>query len=188
MNAIQLLTQDHKKVRQLLSELEKTTTEDTEDRERLVGEISKEVSIHAQVEEEIFYPAFKEAAEKSTDEEMFFEAAEEHHVVELVLPELVETDPSTDEFSAKAKVLKELIEHHADEEEREMFKRAKSLMEPDELDDLGAQLEERKAELAADGEYEMAGAAPGRSSRARKGNGSRRATATRSKSTSRKRK
>ena len=157
MNAIQLLTQDHKKVRQLLSELEGTTTRNVRDRERLVREIEKEVSVHAQIEEEIFYPAFKAAAEAEEDNEMFFEAAEEHHVVEMVLPELVKTDPSTDEFSAKAKVFKELVEHHADEEEKEMFKRAKAIMEKDELEELGTRLEERKMELSGE-ELELVGA------------------------------
>jgi len=161
MNAIQLLTEDHKKVRQLLKELEGTTTKNVRDRERLCQEIEKEVTIHAQIEEEIFYPAFKAAAQKEEDKEMFFEAAEEHHVVETVLPELVRTDPSTPEFSAKAKVLKELIEHHAGEEEKEMFKRAKAIMDKDELEDLGTQLEERKMELGGE-EFELVGAASGR--------------------------
>ena len=162
MNAIKLLTQDHKKVRQLLSELADTTTDETSERERLVEQIANEVNIHAQIEEEIFYPAFKKAAEESEDEKMFYEAAEEHHVVEMVLPELVQTDPGTEEFSAKAKVLKELIEHHADEEENEMFKRARSLMDDDELEDLGTRLEERKMELGGE-ELELVGAVAGTS-------------------------
>jgi hemerythrin superfamily protein len=173
MNAIKLLMQDHKKVRQLLTELEGTTTRNTRDRERLVHEIETEVTIHAQVEEEIFYPAFKAAAKKSDDTEMFFEAAEEHHVVEMVMPELVACDPSTDEFTAKAKVLKELIEHHAGEEEKEMFKRAKVLMDEDELEELGTRLEERKMELSGE-EPELVGAGAS-SGRARNG-----ATAARS--------
>jgi hemerythrin-like domain-containing protein len=182
MNAIQLLTQDHKKVRQLLSELEGTTTRNVRDRERLVKEIEQEVTINAQIEEEIFYPAFKAAAEEEEDNEMFFEAAEEHHVVEMVLPELVQTDPSTDEFSAKAKVLKELIEHHADEEEKEMFKRAKSIMEKNELEELGTRMEERKMELGGE-ELEMvgAGASSGRAM-ARSGGGARAQSGTRSSS------
>ena len=178
MNAIKLLMQDHKKVRQLLTELEGTTTRNTRDRERLVQEISNEVTIHAQIEEEIFYPAFKAAAKKTDDTDMFFEAAEEHHVVEMVMPELVAADPSSDEFTAKAKVLKELIEHHAGEEEKEMFKRAKALMDEDELEELGMRLEERKMELSGE-ELELVGAGAGRSrssSSAGQGNGSRRAT------------
>ena len=157
MNAIKLLMQDHKKVRQLLTELEGTTTRNVRDRQRLVQEISNEVNVHAQIEEEIFYPAFKEAAKKTEDTDMFFEAAEEHHVVEMVLPELEAADPASDEFTAKAKVLKELIEHHAGEEEKEMFKRAKVIMDKDELEDLGTRMEERKMELGGE-ELELVGA------------------------------
>jgi len=167
MNAIKLLMQDHKKVRQLLTELEGTTTRNVRDRQRLVQEISNEVNVHAQIEEEIFYPAFKEAAKKTEDTDMFFEAAEEHHVVEMVLPELEAADPASDEFTAKAKVLKELIEHHAGEEEKEMFKRARTLMDEDELEELGTRLEERKMELMGE-ELEMVGAGA-TSGRARNG-------------------
>jgi hemerythrin-like domain-containing protein len=168
MNAIKLLMQDHKKVRQLLSELEGTTTRNARDRQRLVQEISNEVNVHAQIEEEIFYPAFKEAARKTEDTDLFFEAAEEHHVVEMVLPELEASDPSSDEFTAKAKVLKELIEHHADEEEKEMFKRARTLMDEDQLEQLGTQLEERKMELMGE-ELELVGAGASSSGRVRNG-------------------
>jgi hemerythrin superfamily protein len=161
MNAIKLLMQDHKKVRALLTELEGTTPRAARERERLVREIETELTVHAQIEEEIFYPAFKEAAKKADDRELFFEAAEEHHVVKFVLPELVAMDPASEQFSAKAKVLKELVEHHAGEEEKEMFKRAKALMDDDELEELGARLEERKQELGVDGELELVGAGMG---------------------------
>jgi hypothetical protein len=147
MNAIRLLTDDHKKVRGLLAELEETTTRGVKTRRRLLQEIAKEVRVHSKIEEEIFYPAFRDAAQKDEDSEMFFEAKEEHHVVDLVLPELEETDPGTDEFSARAKVLKELIEHHAGEEEKEMFVRARKLLDPAELEDLGRRMQERKDEL-----------------------------------------
>jgi len=180
MNAIRLLMQDHKKVRQLLSELEGTTTRNARDRQRLVQEISNEVNVHAQIEEEIFYPAFKEAAKKTEDTDMFYEAAEEHHVVEMVLPELESADPSSDEFTAKAKVLKELIEHHADEEEKEMFKRAKTIMDEDELEELGTRLEERKMELMGE-ELEMVGAGAS-TGRARNGSTSGQANGARSSS------
>jgi len=182
MNAIKLLMQDHKKVRQLLTELEGTTTRNARDRQRLVQEISNEVNVHAQIEEEIFYPAFKEAARKTEDTDLFFEAAEEHHVVEMVLPELEASDPSSDEFSAKAKVLKELIEHHADEEEKEMFKRARTLLDEDELEELGTRLEERKMELMGE-ELEMVGAVAS-TGRARNGSSSSQGNGSRSSSRS----
>jgi hemerythrin-like domain-containing protein len=150
-DAIALLKRDHETVRQLLSQLEDTTTRGVKRRQDLLAKIAREVEIHAAIEEEIFYPAFRAKAESSEDEELFLEASEEHKLVHGSLPELQQTDPATDLFSARAKVLKDLIEHHAEEEEKELLPRAKKLMSAEELGDLGTQLEERKLELDGDG-------------------------------------
>lgn len=147
-DAIALLKEDHKRMKELLKKLDETTERGVATRKKLLDQIVMEKKAHTTIEEEIFYPAFKEAAEKKDDEEMFFEALEEHHVVDLILPELKNTDPSTPEFGAKATVLKELIEHHADEEEKEMFPRARKLLSKDELVDLGARMEARKKALS----------------------------------------
>ena len=147
-DAIALLKEDHKRVKELLKKLDETTERGVATRKKLLDQIQMEKKMHTTIEEEIFYPAFKEAAEKKDDEEMFFEAVEEHHVVDLVLPELKNTDPSTPQFGAKAKVLKELIEHHADEEEKEMFPRARKLLSKAALVVLGARMEARKKSLS----------------------------------------
>ena len=105
------------------------------------------MGVHAQIEEEIFYPAFHEAAQKGTDEKLFFEAAEEHGLVHRAIPELEGTDPGSELFSARAKVLKDLIEHHAEEEENELFPRCQKLFDAAELRELGQQLQERKDQL-----------------------------------------
>lgn len=148
MNAIDLLKNDHKTVRALLTELEGTSTRAAKKRAQLLGKISKELRIHAKIEEEIFYPAFKQAGEKSDDDKMFFEATEEHRAAgDLVLPDLEATDPSSEQFSGRAKVLKELIEHHAGEEEKEMFPRARKLLGAAQLRELGVAMEQRKLEL-----------------------------------------
>src|ERR1700694_1280607 len=118
-NAITLLKSDHVKVKRLLRELEATTERAVKERERLLGEIERELKIHSQIEEELFYPAFKKAAEDPKAEDLCYEATEEHHVVDMVLPELKSTSAKAPEFGAKAKVLKELVEHTADEEEQE---------------------------------------------------------------------
>ena len=150
MNAIQLLKDDHKKVRALLSELESTTSRGVKTRTQLLEKIGVELRVHAKIEEEIFYPAFKAAGEKTDDETMYFEAKEEHRAVELlVLPDLEKTDPASECFGGRAKVLKELIEHHAGEEEKEMFPRARKLLSAAELNELGARMEARKNELLA---------------------------------------
>lgn len=149
MDAIQLLKADHKLVKGLLSELTETSERATKKRADLLHEIQVNLTAHTTIEEEIFYPAFKEAGKKA-EAKMYFEAVEEHRAAEdLVLPDLLKTDPGSVEFSGRAKVLKELIEHHADEEEKEMFKDAKQLLSADELKDLGAQMEARKNEVIA---------------------------------------
>ncbi|MEK6373672.1 MAG: hemerythrin domain-containing protein [Acidobacteriota bacterium] len=145
-DAIAVLKKDHEKVRDLLSKLEKSADRGGDRAMQLYTQVEYEVKIHSQVEEEIFYPAFRDAAQKKDDMKMFFEAKEEHHVVDLVMPELSDTD-SKEEFAAKAKVLKELIEHHADEEEKEMFPRARKLFDRHELRELGERIEQRKSEL-----------------------------------------
>ena len=150
MDAIQLLKADHSEMRSLLGELESTTARALKKRRELIVEIEAKLKAHTTIEEEIFYPAFKDAGEKSDDDKMYFEALEEHRAAgDLVLPDLVNTDPASEKFSGRAKVLKELVEHHADEEEKEMFPRAKKLLSKDELASLGERLEQRKEELLA---------------------------------------
>lgn len=144
-DAIALLKQDHEKVRTLLGSLEKATGAR---REKLLAQIEQELKVHTTIEEEIFYPAFREAAKKKDDQVMVYEALQEHHVVDLVLPEARQGDNSED-LKAKAKVLKELVEHHADEEEKDMFPRARKAMSREELRDLGDRMAARKKELTA---------------------------------------
>jgi len=150
-DAIALLTNDHETVRALLAQMEETTTRGAKKRMQLLEKIAQEVRVHSQIEEEIFYPAFKDAAENEEDEKKFYEAAEEHGLVDIVLPALEQTDPASEQFGAKAKVLKDLIEHHAEEEEEEMFPRAKKLFGKDRLTELGEELQTRKDELLAEG-------------------------------------
>ena len=145
-DAIAFLKKDHEKVRGLLSKLETAAGRGGDRAMKLVAQVEREVKIHSQIEEEIFYPAYRDAARKKADLKLYFEAKEEHHVVDLVMPEM-EEGGSTEEFAAKAKVLKELIEHHADEEEKEMFPKARKLFDRDELRELGERLEQRKMEL-----------------------------------------
>jgi hemerythrin-like domain-containing protein len=148
MDAIALLKNDHVEMRDLLGQLTETTTRAVKKRTDLLEEIAAKLKAHTTIEEEIFYPAFKRAGEKSDDAKMYFEALEEHRAAgDLVLPDLLKTQASSEQFSGRAKVLKELVEHHADEEEAEMFPRAKKLLSKDELAELGEQLEARKQEL-----------------------------------------
>jgi hemerythrin superfamily protein len=150
MDAIKLLKADHKAVRALLEELAATTTRAIKKRGELLAEIRVELKAHTTIEEEIFYPAFKAAGNKSDDAKMYVEALEEHRAAGgLVLPDLLDTDCGGETFSGRAKVLKDLVTHHADEEEKEMFPRAKELFDKEQLEALGEELATRKAELVA---------------------------------------
>jgi hemerythrin-like domain-containing protein len=150
MDVIKLLKEDHDKVKELLSSLAETTARAEKKRTELLSKITEELEVHTQIENEIFYPAFRQAGEKSDDEKLFFEAREEHRAVgELVLPDLNKTPTTSEQFSGRAKVLKELVEHHADEEEKEMFPRARKLLSAAELVSLGERMATRKQELLA---------------------------------------
>ena len=148
MDAISLLKDDHKLMRKLLDELESSTARAAKKRVMLLQKIESNLKAHTSIEEEIFYPAFREAGMKSDDDKMYFEALEEHRAAgDMVLPDLLKTKPASEKFSGRAKVLKELVEHHADEEEKEMFPRARKLLSKAQLMELGQRMDERKKQL-----------------------------------------
>jgi hemerythrin-like domain-containing protein len=150
MNAIDLLKADHQKVKAILAQLTESTDRATKKRTELLDKLEMEISIHTKLEEEILYPAFKQAGSKEQDI-MYFEAKEEHRTVDsLVLPDLKQTDPGTPEFAGRVKVVKELLEHHIEEEETELFPQAKKLLGKATLDDLGEQMESMKASFKKD--------------------------------------
>lgn len=107
-DAVSLLTQDHRRVKRLLNSLDRTTERATSRRESLLRQIETEIKMHCQLEEEIFYPAYKDAVRKS-DGHLYYEVLEEHHLVDIVLPELNSTKTDSEEFGAKAKVLKDQL-------------------------------------------------------------------------------
>ena len=145
MDALKLLKVDHDKVKRLLSELESTTERGVKTRADLFSTIKGELTLHEIVEEEIFYPELK-AHPKAKD--IVLEAYEEHHVVDTLMAELEALDVSDERWGAKALVMKENIEHHIDEEEGEMFTKARQVFDATELDDLGARMESRKLSAA----------------------------------------
>jgi hemerythrin-like domain-containing protein len=146
-NAITMLKADHVVLKRLLRELNEASA--VKQRERLVNELERAIKTHAQIEEEVFYPAFKARTEKTGDVDMFYEAAEEHHVVDMVLPALKAANPKSHEFEAKAKVLKDLIEHHVKEEETEMFAAARKVFEEEQLRELGDLMQSRRETIEA---------------------------------------
>jgi hypothetical protein len=139
MKATDLLKKQHREVKALFKKIE--NTENGRERRRLMNEIATNLEAHTAIEEEMFYPAIR-GLETQKAEEMVMEAFEEHHVVKLVLAELPKVNPEDERFEAKMTVLSELVEHHVEEEEKEMFKLAQKLGK-DELSELAEQMEER---------------------------------------------
>ena len=148
-NAITMLKSDHATVKRLLRQLSETTERATKQRETLVAKIERELKMHAQLEEEVFYPAFKAATRGKEAEDLYYEAAEEHHVVDMVLPALMAARTNSHEFSAKAKVLLDLVEHHIKEEEGQMFKEARALFSEEQLRELGDMMQARRDTIEA---------------------------------------
>ena len=151
MNAIELLKDDHQKVLKMLDEITDTTERAVKTRTDLLAKIEAELKVHTTLEEEDVYPAYKQAGGKD-ESKTFHEAVEEHRAVEkLVLPDLLKTKPDALEFSGRVKVLKELLEHHIEEEETEMFKDAAKLLSKEQLNDLGEQMAAKQKRLKAQG-------------------------------------
>jgi hemerythrin-like domain-containing protein len=143
MDAIALLKQDHDKVKGLLRELEPTTERAVKTRQELFDKIKLELTVHEIIEEEIFYPTLKEHP-KARD--IVLEGYEEHGVVDTIMGELEALPVDDETWGPKAKVMIENIEHHIEEEEGEMFTKARQVLDRDELEELGRVMEARKAE------------------------------------------
>ena len=144
-NALTLLTQDHKLVQELFDKFEKTKSE--EKKEEIAAQIVNELKIHAQIEEEIFYPAAREAIE---DTDLLDEATVEHQSAKDLIAQIEGEGPDGELFEAKVKVLGEYIKHHVKEEQNELFPEVRKAKELD-LDELGEQLQARKEELKQGG-------------------------------------
>lgn len=139
MKATDLLKKQHRQVEKLFKQCEKT--EDPRQRRQLLQQIENALKVHTKIEEEVFYPAVREMG-TSKAEKMIDEAFEEHHVVDLVLAELPQVDPEDERFEAKMTVLSELVEHHVEEEEEEMFPMADKKLGPERMKALGQQMEQ----------------------------------------------
>ena len=149
MDAIRLLKEDHKKVKGLFEEVEATGERAAAQRKKLFQRIDKELTVHAEIEEGIFYPEFKRRAEDTEERDEVLEAYEEHALVKQLLGELENLDPKEETYNPKLNVLKELVNHHVKEEEGTMFKMARELFDRDELNELGDRMMAAKQEKGA---------------------------------------
>ncbi|HEY0879074.1 MAG TPA: hemerythrin domain-containing protein [Zeimonas sp.] len=150
---IELLKADHRKVEKMFKDFEKMKEKDREGAIELVGRIVTELTVHTQIEEEIFYPTMRESGgEKMTH--LLDEAEVEHASAKDLIHQISSMSPDEELYDAKVKVLGEYVKHHVKEEEDEMFPKAKKA--DVDLEELGTMLAERKEELM----QEMGGGAP----------------------------
>jgi hemerythrin superfamily protein len=142
---MQMLQRDHKIVKELFSQYEKLGDDDLDEKDRLWRQLNEELTIHAEIEERLFYPAVRDVRTDEA-EDLINEAIEEHRVVTTLLEEMSNAEVGDDVFDAKMKVLRENVLHHAEEEEKEIFPQAKKLSK-DALDSLVIEMETMKDDL-----------------------------------------
>lgn len=140
MDALELLKEDHQKVKELFEEAE--GTEDEKEKRKLFDEIQTELETHARIEETVFYPAMEKREELK---DMVLESIEEHKQVKTLLREIDNLKSDSEKFEPKLKVLMENVEHHAEEEEEgKMFPKVRQIFSQQELESLGQELEAAK--------------------------------------------
>ena len=144
MDVIKLLKKDHKMVKNLFEEFHNVKGSKVQKKANIIAQIKEALTVHAQVEEELVYPAFRE---NRSMKEQVGEALEEHHVTKTLLTELDALQPDDERYNAKVKVLCEYLMHHVKEEEKEMFPEAQKRLSNKRLAALGEEVEARRNEL-----------------------------------------
>ncbi|MFD8425020.1 hemerythrin domain-containing protein [Streptomyces sp. NPDC059466] len=148
MDGIVLLKDDHKTVEKLFKQFEKAGADAHVEKRKIADQVIEELTTHTWIEEEIFYPAAREAAPDTKDHVL--ESVEEHHVVLWMLSELKDLDASDERFDAKMSVLMENVRHHVEEEEKEWFPEVRKAMGRNRLTELGDQMEKAKKKAPGD--------------------------------------
>jgi hemerythrin superfamily protein len=142
MDAIALLRQDHREVERLFKQFEKAGPQAHKTRRNVADKVIKELSVHAVIEEQVFYPAIREAVPEAED--TVLESLEEHHIVKWTLAELDGMDPEAERFVPKMTVLMESVRHHVEEEEDELFPTVREALGRKQLAELGQAMEAAK--------------------------------------------
>jgi hypothetical protein len=143
MNALELLKEQHDEVSKLFKSFEKLGDDEDGERRKLFIMLADRLSAHATIEEQFFYPSVK----TDKTEELVREALEEHLAVKRLIADLLEMEPADENFGAKMVVLQENVEHHVEEEETELFKLVKKVLDDDQLLALGIQMKAEFDEL-----------------------------------------
>ncbi len=146
MNVLKLIKKDHSEVQSLFNKFEKTAKSSHEKREEIFEQIRRELQIHSRVEEEIFYPFFK-ALNGNSGRNLVSEALKEHKEIDELLTQISRLQPSDKNFDEKVETLFENVEHHIQEEEREIFQFAEEKCSEEQLENLGREVAERKKTL-----------------------------------------
>jgi hemerythrin superfamily protein len=142
-DALKVLREDHRRVDDLFKRFDQAGDRAYKTKRRLVDQMIRELSVHAAIEEEVFYPAVRERMHQSEDDVL--ESLEEHHLVKVTLAELDGMDPTDERFDAKVTVMMENVRHHAkEEEEGELFPKVRKAFTPSELREMGRRLEQAK--------------------------------------------
>lgn len=147
MDAIALLKADHEVVKRLFLQFEKLGEGAGKARRKIVDRIVRELSIHASIEETLFYPAVRASAKAAGIDEasdLVLESLEEHHIVKWTLAELQKMSAADERFEAKVTVLIESVRHHVEEEEHDLFPMVRRMFAREELRALGAAMEQAK--------------------------------------------
>jgi hemerythrin superfamily protein len=144
VNALTLLKQDHGNVETLFKRFEATGPDDVDEKRRIVDLIIEQLSVHATIEEQFFYPAVRESGSDEAAR-LTLEGLEEHHVAKTTLNELEKMQPTDERFDAKVTVLIESVRHHVEEEENDLFPMVREAMNGPQLDELGETMEKAKA-------------------------------------------
>ena len=142
-DALDLLKADHDKVKEMFAKYDTLGDQAMVGRKDLAGQICRELTVHAHIEEQVFYPRVREAGRQIKDEVL--EGLEEHHLIKHAVAELEPLASDNERYDAKVEVLKELVEHHVDEEEEDMFPRVRKAIDGKELEELGAAMEAARA-------------------------------------------
>jgi iron-sulfur cluster repair protein YtfE (RIC family) len=153
MDFFDILKKDHRKVSDLFKQIEKLDEDETQKCEQLFAQLKSNLEAHTQLEETIVYPALQE---KEETREIILESREEHEVVKTLLQELDQDSDGDEVWDAKLTVLKENVEHHVEEEEGEMFKKAKKALSKEEIRRITDQVMEQKRSTSTDEELEEA--------------------------------
>jgi hemerythrin-like domain-containing protein len=150
MDAIALLTRDHREVELLFKQFERLTERAEKSKKKLVLRMVRELAIHAAIEEMLFYPAVRTAGLAAGTRaggqiaDTVLEALEEHHIVKWTLSELEDMDADDERFDAKVTVLMESVRHHVEEEQDELFPKVRKLLGKDLLEELGERMAKAK--------------------------------------------